>query len=329
MDLRTSYMGLPVSSPILVSACPLSENLDNILRMEDAGAGGVVLFSLFEEQIRKEEEMMGVVHAQTSNSFAEASTYFPDLEDYHLGSRRYLELIRAAKARVEMPVIASLNGVSSEGWIDHARQMEQAGADAIEVNVFFIPADVGITSEEVERRYLEIVHLVRKTVSIPVAVKLNPYFSAMGTMASRLQEAGADALVLFNRFYQPDIDIDKLSLISDLKYSVSNEIRLPLLWTAILHGRVPVSLAATTGVQTADEVVKYLLAGADVAMTASALYRHGIGYLDTMNKDLAAWMERMEFGDIDSFRGILSQRQVADPTAYERANYIRILEAQK
>ena len=329
MDLRTSYMGLPVSSPILVSACPLSENLDNILLMEDAGAGGVVLFSLFEEQIRKEEEMMGVVHAQTSNAFAEASAYFPDLEEYHLGSRRYLELIRAAKARVDMPVIASLNGISSEGWIDHARQIEQAGADALEVNVFFIPADVGITSEEVERRYFEIVHLVRKTVSIPVAVKLNPYFSAMGTMAARLQEAGADALVLFNRFYQPDIDIDKLSLISDLKYSVSNEIRLPLLWTAILHGRVSVSLAATTGVQTADEVVKYLLAGANVAMTASALYRHGISYLDTMNKDLAAWMERMEFGDIDSFRGILSQRQVADPTAYERANYIRILEAQK
>lgn len=329
MDLRTTYMGLPLRSPILVSACPLSENLDHILQMEDAGAGGVVLFSLFEEQIRKEEELLGVVYDQTSHVFAETSGYFPDLDDYHVGTEAYLELIRKAKARVEIPLIASLNGISSEGWIDYARQMEQAGADGLEINIFFIAADIGIEGALVEQRYLDIVQLVRKTVRIPVAVKLNPYFSAMGTMADRLQAAGADALVLFNRFYQPDIDIDKLTLRSDLHYSVANEIRLPLLWIAILHGRVPVSLAATTGVQTADEVVKYLLAGADVAMTASALYKHGIGYLDTMNRDLANWMDRQGFDRIDAFRGILSQRHVADPTAYERANYIRILEGQK
>ncbi len=322
-------MGIPLSSPILVSACPLSESLDNIIRMEDAGAGGVVLFSLFEEQLRREEELMGVVYAQTTNSFAEASDYFPDLDEYHIGSERYLEGIRKAKARVDMPIIGSLNGVTSEGWIDYARQIEQAGADGIEVNIFFIPADMGIQSAQVEQRYLDIIHLVRKTVKIPVAVKLNPYFSAMGTMASRLQEAGADALVLFNRFYQPDIDIEKLTITSDLNYSVANEIRLPLLWIAIFHGRMPVSLAATTGVQTADEVIKYLLAGADVAMTASALYKHGIDYLDTMNKDLATWMDRMGFNDLASFRGKLSQQHIADPTAYERANYIKILEGQK
>lgn len=329
MDLRTTYMGLTLSSPVVVSACPLSENLDNILHMEDAGAGAVVLFSLFEEQIRKEEALMDSVIESTSYFHPEATAYFPDLEDYHVGTQAYLDLIRQAKARVDIPVIASLNGISHEGWIDYARQMEQAGADGIEVNIFFIPADVGITSAEVEQRYLEIVRIVRRTVNIPVAVKLNPYFSAMGTMAADLRDAGADALVLFNRFYQPDIDVERLRLVSDLQFSTANEIRLPLLWIAILHGRVPVSLAATTGVQTADEVVKYLLAGADVAMTASSLYKHGIDYLDRMNKDLADWMERHGFASIDAFKGVMSQKNITDPTAYERANYIRILEGQK
>ncbi|MCF8237927.1 MAG: dihydroorotate dehydrogenase-like protein [Saprospiraceae bacterium] len=329
MDLRTTYMGLELSSPIVVSACPLSENLENILHMEDAGAGAVVLFSLFEEQIRREDALMDSVLESTTNIHPEASGYFPDFDDYHVGSEAYLDLIRQAKARVDIPIIGSLNGISNEGWIDYARQMEQAGADGIEMNIFFIPADVGISTKDVESRYLDIVRIVRKTVSIPVAVKLNPYFSTMGTMAADLRDAGADALVLFNRFYQPDIDIERLRLVSDLQYSVANEIRLPLLWIAILHGRVPVSLAATTGVQTADEVVKYLLAGADVAMTASSLYKHGIDYLDQMNKDLALWMERHQFATIDAFKGVMSQKNIADPTAYERANYIKILEGQK
>lgn len=329
MDLRTTYMGLELSSPIVVSACPLSENLENILHMEDAGAGAIVLFSLFEEQILKEDELMDTVLDNKANVNPEASGYFPDFDDYHVSSEAYLDLIRQAKARVDIPIIGSLNGISSQGWIDYARQMEEAGADGIEMNIFFIPAEVGIRAQDVESRYLDIVRIVKKTVSIPVSVKLNPYFSAMGTMAADLRDAGADALVLFNRFYQPDIDIEQLRLISDLQYSVANEIRLPLLWIGILHGRVPVSLAASSGVQTADEVVKYLLAGADVAMTSSALYKHGIDYLDQMNKDLALWMERHQFSTIEAFRGLMSQKNIADPTAYERANYIKIMEGQK
>lgn len=329
MDLRTTYMGLELSSPIVVSACSLSENLENILHMEDAGAGAVVLFSLFEEQIRREDAWMGADPVGSGPDQREASGYFPEANEYHISSGAYLNLIRQAKARVDIPIIGSLNGVSHEGWIDYARQMEQAGADGIEMNIYFIPANVGISAQEVERRYLDIVRIVRKSVTIPVAVKLSPYFSAMGTMAADLRDAGADALVLFNRFYQPDIDIDRLQLLSDLRYSTSNEIRLPLLWIAILHGRVPVSLAGTSGVQTADEVVKYLLAGADVAMTASALYQHGIDHLDQMNKDLAHWMERHQFPTIEAFKGMMSQKNIADPTAYERANYIKILEGQK
>ncbi len=329
MDLRTTYMGLELSSPIVVSACPLSENLENILHMEDAGAGAVVLFSLFEEQIRKEDQLMDTDLENTANVNPEASGYFPDFDDYHVSSEAYLDLIRQAKARVDIPIIGSLNGVSSQGWIDYARQMEEAGADGIEMNIFFIPAEVGIRAQEVESRYLDIVRIVKKTVSIPVSVKLNPYFSAMGTMAADLRDAGADALVLFNRFYQPDIDIEQLRLISDLQYSVANEIRLPLLWIGILHGRVPVSLAASSGVQTADEVVKYLLAGADVVMTSSSLYKHGIDYLDQMNKDLALWMERHQYPTLEAFRGVMSQKNIVDPTAYERANYIKVIEGQK
>ncbi|MBK8042277.1 MAG: dihydroorotate dehydrogenase-like protein [Haliscomenobacter sp.] len=329
MDLRTRYLGLDLRSPLVVSACTLSEEIDNILRMEDAGAGAVVLFSLFEEQIRLEEKNMENVLASTSNMFAEASDYFPQLEDYHVGTSQYLEHLRMAKERTSIPIIASLNGTTPEGWINYARDLEQAGADALEVNIFYIPADIRLSATEVENRYLDIIRAVRKTVKIPLSVKLNPYFSAMGNMAARMEEAGADGLVLFNRFYQPDFDIDRLHVLSDLQYSVANEIRLPLLWIAILYGRVPVSLAATTGVQGAPEVIKYLLAGADVAMTASALYKFGISYLAKMQFELEDWMQRMGFQSVDAFKGAMSQRNVSDPTAYERANYIRILEKEK
>ena len=238
----------------------------------------------------------------------------------------YLEIIRRAKQQVDMPIIASLNGISPEGWIEYARQLEQAGADGIELNVFYIPADVALTGAEVEERYLSIVKLVKSTVSIPVAIKLNPYFSAMGNMAHRMADAGADGLVFFNRFYQPDFDIENLRVISDLRYSEDNEIRLPLLWIAALHGRIDASFAATSGVQGAVEVVKYLLAGADVVMTASSLYRHGIEHLATMNRELTQWMQRLNFDSIEGFRGVLSQQNIHDTTAYERANYIRIME---
>ena len=329
MDTSTSYMGLKLKSPIVVSACTLSEEVGNIVQMEDAGAGAVVLFSLFEEQLKKEAEQYETIIRTTSNLFAEASDFFPDLDEYHKGSEQYLENIRLAKEKVDIPVIASLNGITNEGWIEYARQMEQAGADGLEVNIFYIPADVRISSSAVEHRYLNIVDEIKSTVKIPVAVKLNPYFSAMGSMAKRLHEYGADGLVLFNRFYQPDFDINSLRLLHNLQYSESNEIRLPLLWIALLYGRVPVSLAASTGVQSSVEVIKYLLAGADIAMTASALYKNGIGYLKTMNKELEAWMMTKEFENIDAFKGAMSQQNISDPTGYERANYIKVLSSHK
>jgi dihydroorotate dehydrogenase (fumarate) len=329
MKIHSTYMGLKLDSPIVVSACTLSEKIDNIVKMEDNGAGAVVLFSLFEEQIRKEEAAVRFVISKTTNAFAEAADYFSDLGDYNVGTEEYLENIRLAKERVHIPVIASLNGITNEGWIDYSKQMEQAGADGIEVNIFFIPGDTAMSSSEVEHRYLNIIDNIRQSVKIPIAVKLNPYFSAMGNMSLRMKKAGANALVLFNRFYEPDFDINEMIIKTDLNYSDSSEIRLPLLWIGLLFGKVDLSLAATTGVQSAVEVIKYILAGADVVMTASSLYKNGIPYLKTMNKELQDWMYMMGFDDINSFRGSMSQQKIADTTSYQRANYIKILEGVK
>jgi dihydroorotate dehydrogenase (fumarate) len=310
-------MGLKLRSPLVVSANPLSQKIDNILLMEDAGAGAVVLFSLFEEQIRIEAP-----NAETPLD----DSLFPDSADYAIGSAGYLRLIRRAKERVEIPIIASLNGVTPEGWIEYAREIEQAGADGLEINVYFIPADIKMTSADVERRYLDVVKAVRSTVKIPLAVKLNPYFSSVGNMASQLQTEGADALVLFNRFYQPDFDIDALEVVPNLDLSVRSEIRLPLLWIAVLFGRVPVSLAATTGIHGATELIKYLLAGADVGMVASSLLQHGIPHIKQILADLELYMRDMPFRSIEEFKGSMSQLHVEDPEAYERSNYIKILE---
>ncbi len=325
-NIETTYLGLKLRSPVVVSACPLSERVDNIVEMEDAGAGAVVLFSLFEEQIRREMQNYEKVIGATSHAFAEASGYFPDIDEYRVGTANYLQIIRQAKERVRIPIIASLNGITPEGWIEYGQQMEQAGADAIEINVFFIPVDLRMPGTEVEKLYIDIVTRLKSHVKIPIAIKLNPYFSSMANMAMRLQEAGADGLVLFNRFYQPDFDIESLSMKSSLEFSTSNEIRLPLLWIAALYGRLDLSIAATTGVQTAREVIKYLLAGSDVVMTASSLYKHSIGYIHTIHKELMQWMSRHQFTSVDQFRGAMSQQNISDPTAYERANYIRILE---
>ena len=320
---------MKLRSPIVVSACTLSEDVDNILRMEDSGAGAVVMFSMFEEQIRKEEAQMKSIVQSTSNVFAEASDYFPDMDEYHVATYNYLETIRKAKQRVHIPIIGSLNGITPQGWMDYGQQLEQAGADALEINIFYIPADVRLSGAEVEQQYLDITGLLKKTVKIPIAVKMNPYFSAMGHMALQMQDAGADGLVLFNRFYQPDYDIHQLKVVHDMAYSEATEIRLPLLWIAILSGQLNASLAATTGVQSAREVIKYLLAGADVTMTASALYKNGISYISTMERVLLQWMESMGFESLDYFKGSMNQSNVSDPTAYERANYIRILESVK
>lgn len=325
-DLSTTYMGLKLRSPLVVSANPLSHKLENIIAMEDAGAGAVVLFSLFEEQIRQETESVEQVYRSTTNTSAEASDFFPDPVEFAVGSEKYLDLIRKAKARVDIPIIASLNGVTPLGWTDFARDIEQAGADGLEINIYFIPANIDLTSAEVEKRYTDIVRMIRGCVKLPIAVKMNPYFSSIGNMSQQLHEAGADALALFNRFYQPDFDINDLVVLPNLELSTAAEIRLPLLWIAVLYGRVPVSLAATTGVQGARELIKFLLAGADVGMCASALLRHGIPWIKDILADLELYMNDMPFESIDALKGLMSQQNVSDPTAYERNNYLQILE---
>jgi len=305
-------MGLKLDSPIIVSACTLSEKTGNIVKMEDNGAGAVVMFSLFEEQFRKEWVKMKRV-SKVSDFTVLQPDYLPENEDYEIGCDEYLECIRKAKERVKIPVIASLNGISLQSWIDHAVLIQQAGADALEINIFFIPGDIYMSSSEVEHRYLNIISAIKQSVKIPVAVKLNPYFSAMGNMALRMEHAGANALVLFNRFYQPDFDIDELILKTEMNYSDASEIRLPLLWISLLYSKVALSLAATTGVQTGTEVIKYLLAGADAVMTASSLYKNGISHLKTMSRDIQEWMYKMGFDTIDSFRGNMSRKNILDP----------------
>jgi dihydroorotate dehydrogenase (fumarate) len=319
-NLKTTYMGLHLKSPVVVSACPLSERLDNIVEMEDAGAGAVVLFSLFEEQITREFQEYEKALQHSVHASAEASSYFPPFEDYSIGPVRYLEIIRKAKERVDIPIIASLNGITAEGWIEYGRLIQEAGAGGLEINIYYIPADAGLRGAEVEQVYIDIVSSLKKHLTIPLAVKLNPYFSSMANMTLRLQEAGANGLVLFNRFYQPDFDIELLKVVSTLDLSFANEIRLPLSWIGLLYGRLNISLAATTGVQTAKEVVKYLLAGADIAMTASSLYRHHIAYIHTIHREMMEWMHRHDFNTVDEFRGLLSQKNISNPTAYERAN---------
>ena len=329
MNLATRYMGLDLKSPLLVSSNPLTEKLDNIRQMEDYGAGAVVMFSLFEEQIRQENAMFDYLTETHADSFAEALNYFPPLESYRVGTSHYLELIRKASEAVDIPIIGSLNGITQEGWISYAKEIEQAGARGLELNIYFIPSDPSLDGRGVEQRYLDILKAVKSAVSIPVALKLNPYFSSMAHMAQQLDAAGADALVLFNRFYEPDINIDRLELENSLDLSGPSEVRLPLLWLGVLFGKVEASLAATTGVHSARDMVKYILAGADVTMTASSLLKHGTRHLRRMLVDLEFWMEARHIGSLAEMRGILSRQRVENPVAYERANYIKILEGYK
>ncbi len=329
MDLRTDYMGMELRNPLVASSSPLTEDISNIRRLEDAGAAAVVMFSLFEEQIRHEEEAMTHLTSYGAESFPEALSYFPEVEEFHVGAEQYLDLVRRAREAVEIPVIASLNGSTNEGWIDYAKLMQEAGASAIELNVFYIPANIETTGREVEERYVEIVKHVKGAVTIPVALKLSPFFSAFGNMARRLDEAGADALVLFNRFYQPDFDIDHLEVALSLELSAPSEIRLPLAWIAMLHGRVSASLAATRGVHSATEIIKYVMAGADAVMTTSALLKNGIGHAEHLLRELKEWMEAREYASIEQMRGSMSEQNVADPTAFKRGNYVKILEQYK
>ncbi len=327
IDLATTYLGLRLKHPVVASAGPLSHTLDGIRQLEDAGAAAIVLFSLFEEQIRLENAATEHLMGAGTESFPEALDYFPAVEDYEVGPEPYLELIRRARESTGVPIIASLNGMTPAGWVDFARKIEQAGASALELNVYYIPADLGTTGREVEELYPHVLREVRAAVRIPIAMKLSPFFSAPGEIARRLASSGADGLVLFNRFYQPDFDLETLEVAPTLQLSRPDEIRLPLLWIAILHGRLEASLAASTGVHSADEVVKYLLAGADVAMTTSALLKHGVRHLETLVSGLRQWMERRGYASVEQMKGAMSQKNVADPAAFERANYIRTLES--
>ncbi len=326
MDLRTSYMGLALDHPIVASAGPISHTVDGIRALEDGGAAAVVMFSLFEEQIRAETDAVEFLLDFGTETYAEALSYFPAVDEYDVGVDRYLETLRSATDRVDIPILGSINGVTSEWWIEYATHMQQAGAAGIELNVFRLPLDPEREGWEVERDYVDILAAVKGSVTVPVAIKLNPYFSSMANMARRLDEAGADALVLFNRFYQPDLDLDDLVVEPSLELSRPSEIRLPLLWIAVLHDRIEASLAATTGVDTGAEVVKYLLAGADVVMTTSALLRHGAAHLGALRRELEEWMETREYESVDQLRGSMSYASVESPSRFARANYIRILE---
>lgn len=324
-DLSTQYLGLDLVSPLVVSASPISERLDCVRRAEDAGAGAIVLPSLFEEQMLIESHDLDHHLSHGAESYAEAVSYFPDMTDYNLGPEGYLEHVRRASEAVAIPVIGSLNGVSAGGWVEYARRIEEAGAAALELNVYYIPTDPEVLGGEVEATYVELVRAVKATVSIPVAVKLGPYFSAFANVAARLDAAGADALVLFNRFYQPDLDIENLEVVPNLVLSTSEELRLRLRWVAILYGHVRADLAVTGGVHSAGDVLKAMMAGAAVAMMASALLAHGVEHLATLRDDLVAWMDAHEYESIRQMRGSMSQRSVAEPAAFERANYLRVL----
>ena len=325
MDLSTTYMGLRLSSPLVPSASPLSESIDGIKRMEDCGAGAIVLGSLFEEQIAHDAQELEYYLKQGADRFGESLTYFPDLGEYRLGSEGYLEHLRKASQAVDIPIIASLNGVSSGGWTRYAEDIQQAGADAIELNIYYIPTDPQLTSGQVEQVYLDALKAVKQRVSITVAVKISPIFSSMVNMLTRLDQAGADGLVLFNRFDQPDFNLTTMEVSPDLVLSQPAENRLPLRWIATVFGKVAASLAATTGIHTGRDAAKMILAGADVAMLCSALLRDGIERLAEIRTELIHLADSLGYDSISQMKGVLSQQHCPEPDAFERANYMKVL----
>lgn len=328
MDLTTRYLGLTLKSPLVVgAAAPLTEDLNNIRWLEDSGAAAIVLHSLFEEQIRRERLEIAHHLDYGTDSFAEALTYFPEPEIFHVGTAAYVDHIQKAKAMVDIPIIASLNGTTLGGWIDYARQMQDAGADAIELNIYWIPTDFELSGADVEQQYLEILQAVKAAVTIPVAMKLSPYFSNMANMAKRLCDHGADGLVLFNRFYEPDIDIEALEVTPNLVLSASHDLRLPLNWIAILYGRIPASLAATTGINKSEDVIKILMAGADVTMLVATLLRHGIGHLKTIEEEVTQWLIDHEYESLDQLRGSMSQYNCPSPSDFERVQYMKAIQS--
>jgi dihydroorotate dehydrogenase (fumarate) len=327
IDLSTTYMGLQLKNPVVPSASPLSSSLDTIKRMEDAGAAAVTLHSLFEEQIEFEMEFLSHFLEYGTESFAEAVTYFPQAHEYRREPDDYLEHIRKAKEAVDIPIIPSLNGISAGGWTRFAKRFEEAGADAVELNIYFIPTNIHLMSYDIEDLYVKILKELKRQVSIPVAMKLSPYFSAMPHVASMLDAEGADALVLFNRFYQPDIDIEDLSVTPNLQLSTPVEMRLPMRWIAILAGRVDCSLALTSGIHSTEDVIKAVMVGADVANVCSVLLKEGVGKIQDLVQGLAPWMEEHEYESIAQMKGSMSHRSVPEPAAFERANYMKVLQS--
>jgi dihydroorotate dehydrogenase (fumarate) len=323
MNLKTEYLGLTLRTPLVPSASPLSERLDNIKRMEDAGAAAVVMHSLFEEHLSFERHQFPYLIDLRENGYSAALAYCPDMHQLAVGPESYLDEIMAAKAAVSIPIIASLNGSTVGGWTDYARQIQEAGADALELNIYWVPTDLELAGEDVERRYLEIVAHVKRTVSIPVAVKLSPFFSNVANMAKQLVEKGAAGLVLFNRFFQPDIDLGSLEVVPNIHLSSQVAMRLPLRWIALLHGRLKADLAAISGIHNGRDVVKMLMAGADVTMLCSALIRRGIPYIRLVEQELAEWLEEHGYDSVEQLKGTLSHGKCPNSEAFERAQYVR------
>jgi dihydroorotate dehydrogenase (fumarate) len=322
MDISTTYMGMQLRSPLVPSASPLSEELDNIRRMEDAGAGAVVLYSLYEEQIIRERFELHHHLTHATHAFAEALTFFPEPDEFHVGPEGYLRHIERAKKAVDIPIIASMNGATEGGWIEYARFIEEAGADALELNVYYIPTDMSVSSDTVERMYLDILASVKQEVKIPVAFKLSPFFSNIAYMAKLLDLRGADALVLFNRFYQPDFDLETLEVVPHIVLSRPHTIRLPLRWIGILYGRIKADLAATSGIHTPEDVIKLVMSGASVTMLCSVLFRHGIEHISVIERGVREWMEKHEYESLRQMKGSMSQIHCENPGAFERAQYV-------
>ncbi|MDA8217098.1 MAG: dihydroorotate dehydrogenase-like protein [Dehalococcoidales bacterium] len=322
-DLSTTYLGLKLKNPLVASASPLSQKVSRACKMEEAGAAAIVMYSLFEEEIRHDVAELDYFLTRGTEHYAEALTYYPELDYENLGADTYLEHLQALKKALSIPVIGSLNGVSLGGWLDYAQMIEQAGADALELNMYYLAADPSVTSEQLEKGYFELVKEVRSRVKIPLAVKLSPFFTSISGSVARFVEAGANGLVLFNRFFQPDLDLEDLEVVPNLVLSTSADLRQSLRWIAILYGRVQADFAATNGVHTAEDVLKVLMAGGSVAMMASEILQNGYGRFGEIRADLERWMTEHEYASIEQMKGSMSQRSVASPVAFERANYIK------
>jgi dihydroorotate dehydrogenase (fumarate) len=325
MNLTTRYLGFKLRTPLVPSASPLSEKIDNIKRMEDAGAAAVVFHSLFEEQVRRDRHDLQYYLDQGTESYAESLTYFPDRTEFKIGPEAYLEHIAQAKAAVDIPIIGSLNGTTFGGWIACARQIEEAGADALELNIYSIPSDPDISGEDIETSYLTILAAIKAQLKIPVAVKLSPFFTNFAQFARRADRNGAGALVLFNRFYQPDIELETLEISPNVLLSTPMAMRLPMRWIAMLYGRIGANLAATSGIHRATDALKMLMAGADVTMLCSVLLRRGIEHIRVIEREMREWMEEHEYESVEQLKGSMSQKNCPDPGAFERAQYMRAL----